>query len=144
MKPQSYSTHRRLVPTYHFFIFFLVIAVFIGSIINAVKSVQAGTGMYSATLILVIALVMVFNFFFIRLFSLKAQDRAIRAEENFRHYLLTGKPLPSALRVGQIVALRFASDAEFPPLAEKAVRENLKGDDIKKQVKDWRPDHYRI
>lgn len=143
MKAQNYENHRRLIPTYHLFISALLIAAFIGSAINLVKSIQVGTGIYSASLIFVIALVMIFNFFFIRLFALRAQDRAIRAEENLRHFVLTGKLLPSGLHVSQIVALRFASDEELPALAQKAVNENLKNDDIKRQVKNWRPDHHR-
>ena len=76
--------------------------------------------------------------------AFQAQDRAIRAEENFRHYLLTGKPLDSRLRVSQIVALRFASDAEFPGLAVKAADEKLKNEDIKKLIQNWRADHHRV
>jgi hypothetical protein len=77
------------------------------------------------------------------MFALKAQDRAIRAEENFRHYLLTGKPLDSKLTIRQIIGLRFASDEEFPSLAQKAAEEGMSEDDIKKAVKNWRGDYYR-
>jgi hypothetical protein len=83
-------------------------------------------------------------FWFARVFALKAQDRAIRAEENFRHYILTGKPLPAQLRLGQIIALRFASDAEFPALVQKAVAEKLRSNDIKKMIVNWRADHHRV
>ena len=83
-------------------------------------------------------------FFFARGFALKAQDRAIRAEENFRHFILTGKPLDNRLRMGQIIALRFAGDAEFPSLAQKAAAENIKGDDIKKAIQTWRADNHRV
>ena len=60
-----------------------------------------------------------------RFFALKAQDRAIRSEENLRHYILTGKKLPNELTVSQIIALRFASDEELPNLAEKASKEKI-------------------
>ena len=82
--------------------------------------------------------------FFARVFPLKAQDRAIRAEEKLRHYTLTGKPLDPRLTMQQIVGLRFASDAEFPELARKAAEENLSLDAIKRAVKSWRPDHDRL
>jgi hypothetical protein len=82
-------------------------------------------------------------FWYSRGFALRAQDRAIRAEENFRHYILTGKPLDSRLRMGQIIALRFASDAELPDLAKKAVEENMRSKEIKASIKNWRPDHHR-
>ena len=81
---------------------------------------------------------------FTRTFALKAQDRAIRAEENLRHYVLTGKLLPSSLTVGQVVALRFAPDAEFPALVEKAVANNLSGKEIKQSIQNWKADFYRV
>jgi hypothetical protein len=79
-----------------------------------------------------------------RLFSLKAQDRAIRAEENLRHYVMTGKLLNPKLTVRQIIGLRFASDQEFVELAGRAVEENLTEVAIKKAVKNWRADTYRV
>ena len=83
-------------------------------------------------------------FFFARLFPLKAQDRAIRAEEQLRHYVMTGKLLDARLTVRQIVALRFASDGEFVTLAQRAVDQGLSEDAIKKEVKHWRADTYRV
>ena len=82
--------------------------------------------------------------YFTRAFALKAQDRAIKAEENFRHYLLTGKTLNSKLTMRQIIGLRFASDEEYVELAERAVKENLSEKDIKKSIKNWKPDLYRV
>jgi hypothetical protein len=82
--------------------------------------------------------------FFARTFALKAQDRAIRAEENLRHYVLTGKLLDRRLSVGQIVGLRFASDEEFPALAQKAAESGLAQKEIKRSVKNWRADHDRL
>ena len=89
-------------------------------------------------------MILVMLFAFARTFALKAQDRAIRAEENLRHYVLTGKLLPSSLRVGQIVALRFAPDAEFPALVEKAATNNLSGKEIKQSIQNWKADFYRV
>ena len=79
-----------------------------------------------------------------RAFALRAQDRAIKVEENFRHYLLTGKSLSNELSVRQIIGLRFASDDEFPALANKAVTENLSEKEIKKAIKNWKADTYRV
>jgi hypothetical protein len=75
---------------------------------------------------------------------LRAQDRAIRAEENFRHFRLTGKPFDYRLRLHQVIALRFAVDEEMPALAKKAVEENLTAKQIKQEIKNWRPDHHRV
>ena len=82
--------------------------------------------------------------FYLRIFALKAQDRAIRAEEDFRHYLLYGESLPEGLSVRQIVGLRFAADEEFGALAKKAAVERLSENAIKKSIKDWRADTYRV
>jgi hypothetical protein len=141
---QNYSNHRQMVPWFHYFTFFAVIAILIGSFVNLYESAKAGIGLYSASLIAAIAVVLVFFFFFMRIFSLKAQDRAIRAEENLRHYVLTGKLLDKELHTRQIVALRFASDEEFPVLARQAALEKLKADQIKRNIKVWKADHYRV
>ncbi len=82
--------------------------------------------------------------YFARAFALKANDRAIRAEENLRHFVLTGKGLPTGLRLGQIVALRFASDNELVTLAEKASAENLSGNAIKALIQNWKADYERV
>jgi hypothetical protein len=60
-----------------------------------------------------------------------------------RHFVMTGKLLDPRLRMGQIVALRFASDGEFVALAQKAAQDNVKPADIKLAVKNWRADEYR-
>ena len=79
-----------------------------------------------------------------RVFPLKAQDRAIRAEEALRYFILTGKPLDKRLTIGQITALRFASDEEFLPLVDRSLAENLSSKDIKQAIKNWRPDYHRV
>jgi hypothetical protein len=100
--------------------------------------------LYSASLITVMLIAMFLLFYLCRTFPLKAQDRAIRAEENLRHYILTGKLPDSRLTVRQIVGLRFASDEELPALAQRAADEGLSEDEIKKAVKNWRADIYRV
>lgn len=82
--------------------------------------------------------------YLLRSFALKAQDRAIRAEENLRHFVLTNKLLSSSLSVSQIVALRFASDDEFVALANRAAAEKLSNKEIKEAIKNWRADYYRV
>jgi hypothetical protein len=75
---------------------------------------------------------------------LKAQDRAIRGEENLRHFVLTGKRLDPRLTIRQIIALRFAPDDEFVALAKAAADKNLAADAIKQAVENWRADTYRV
>jgi hypothetical protein len=142
MKNQNYSNHARLVPAYHFIALLGSLILVIGSIVNLVNT--SHEGLYSASLITFGSIILLFTTFYARVFSLKAQDRAIRAEENFRHYLLTKEPLPNELTIRQVIGLRFASDEEFPNLVKKAVKEKMTEKDIKKSVKTWRPDSYRV
>jgi len=140
---QNFKNHARMVPGYHYVLGTLLLAGLGGSIVNLCRSGYTEAH-YSAALICLLFLIAVFLTAFTRSFSLKAQDRAIRAEENFRHYVLTGKALPSALNIRQIVGLRFASDAEFPKLAEKAAKEGLSEKAIKLEIKNWKADTYRV
>jgi hypothetical protein len=142
MKNQNYSNHRKFVPAFHFFTLLGIVILLIGAIINLVNS--SHDNFYSASLIVFSSLLLAFTAFYARVFSLKAQDRAIRAEENFRHYLLTQKALPGELNIRQIIGLRFASDEEFPALVEKAVHEKMTEDQIKKSIKNWKGDYYRV
>ncbi|MBL7732732.1 MAG: hypothetical protein JNM88_16260 [Chitinophagaceae bacterium] len=143
MADQNVKNHVRFVPLYHGVAFLLILTGLIGSIINLLNNHGAGNH-YSAALLVVVFLVFLLIFWYARSFALKAQDRAIRAEENFRHFVLTGKPLDKQLRLGQIIALRFASDEEFPALAKKAVDEKMSPKDIKLAVKNWRADYHRV
>jgi hypothetical protein len=99
---------------------------------------------YPASLFLLTTFIFLVLVWYTRQFPLKAQDRAIRAEENLRHYVLTGKLLPAELRMGQIIALRFAPDEEFLLLIDRAIKEGLSQKEIKMAIKNWKPDYYRV
>ena len=142
MKNQDYSNHSRFVPAYHFIALLGSLILVIGSVVNLVNT--SHEGLYSASLITFASVILLFTAFYARVFSLKAQDRAIRAEENFRHYLLTKEALPNELTIRQIIGLRFASDEEFPILVKKAVKEKMTEKEIKKSIKTWRADYYRV
>jgi hypothetical protein len=58
--------------------------------------------------------------------------------------VLTGKLLDGRLTVRQVVGLRFASDEEFPELSRKAAESGASEDDIKKSIRNWRADLYRV
>lgn len=141
MKQQSYKDHYRYIPLFHFFTYAAVIAIFIGSIVYLFKAPKGNALL--ASLLVVIAFVLGSLVWYSRAFALRAQDRAIRAEENFRHFVLTGRPFDKRLRMRQIIALRFASDEELPALAQKAADENLNSGAIKRAIKSWRADHHR-
>ena len=143
MAEQNYQNHTQR-PTGFLALALVMFVCFIGAGVNLYQSLGDHQRIYSASLILVLIVCVFFTAGYARTFALKAQDRAIRAEENFRHYVLTGKPLDSRLSIRQIIALRFAPDAEFPDLAQRAAGGSLSPDDIKRAVKNWRPDTYRV
>jgi len=144
MEEQSYAKHAKFVPMFHGLLFGLILLSFIGSLVNLWQSMGDHERLYNASLIAVMSLAMLMLFFFARLFATGVQDRAIRAEENLRHFAMTGKLLDPRLKIKQIVGLRFASDAEFVALARRAAEEGMSMDAIKKSVKNWRADHDRI
>ena len=76
----------------------------------------------------------------------RLQDRIIRLEMRLRGAnLLTPDQQRqlASLRIKQIVALRFASDVELPALVERAAREQLPPDSIKRAITTWVPDYDR-
>ena len=144
MAVQNLRNHRRYVPGFHFLTATLCVVVFIASIFNLIHNWYDPDNHLSAAIIFFITIILSLFFWFIRSFALKAQDRAIRAEESLRHYLLTGKPIDARLRIGQIIALRFASDEELVTLSKRAVEESLRAEDIKKAIRNWKEDNYRV
>jgi len=143
MKDQHYKNHFRVVPMFHLVTGLAIIAAIVGSFVNLYESRNNHDNLYSASLICLITLILASFFVFIRQFPLKAQDRAIRAEESLRHFVLTGKLPDHRLSISQIIALRFASDEELPELSKQAAAENLSSSAIKKSIKAWRADHHR-
>jgi hypothetical protein len=144
MNEQNYTNHRRIVKMYHFVTFGIIGLLLISSVYYTISAATEHASLKPGLFLFLISFVLLQIFFFARLFALKAQDRAIRAEENFRHYLLTDKPLDARITIRQIIGLRFASDEEFPELAKKAAETGIKEDDIKKAIKNWRADNYRV
>ncbi|MDX8365878.1 DUF6526 family protein [Cytobacillus sp. IB215665] len=143
MKEQNFKNHTRYHVPYHFIGLPIILAAFIGAIVNLVFAFSDGESVWPATLLLVGVVGLVITFILVREYILKLQDRVIRTEENLRAYVLTGRLLDSNLTIDQIIALRFASDEEFPTLCEKAVKENLKRNQIKKDIVNWRGDYFR-
>ena len=130
--PQSYAHHTRWDPLFHFFAHFLH---------------SDFRDNFHAFLLIVLAAALLVTVFEIRLYSLKVQDRVIRLEERLRLTQLLSEPLRSRipeLTISQLVALRFASDAEVPKLVDRALKEKLSRADIKKSIQTWRPDDWRV
>ena len=141
---QNYKNHLRLNPAHHFVLLPIVLTLFIWSIVYLFQSQNPLVNK-------VIFLLFSFGFLILamitRVYALKNQDRIIRLEMRQRYFELTGKSFnekEKLLRLGQIIALRFASNEELLPLIEKSIIENLTKKEIKLAVKDWQADTHRI
>ena len=98
-------------------------------------------------LLIVLAVAMIVLALKVRLYTLKVQDRVIRLEERLRLAVLLPEPLRSRsldLTEDQLIAIRFAPDAELPLIVEAALKEKLPRKEIKKLIKNWRPDYWRV
>jgi len=144
MPDQSFKNHGRYVPLYHFFLLAILVLCIGGAAWNLFKSFTHHSGRLVAAIIFGLSYAALLIAWYARSFALTAQDRAIRAEENLRHFALTGKVLDKRLRMSQIIALRFADDDEYSSLTEKVIKENLSSADIKKAIQQWRADHHRV
>jgi len=138
---QSYANHRRIDPAYHWVAFGLWILLLVTACMHAYHHIP---GSKTMIVLLVFLFILMFK---IRLYALRVQDRVIRLEETLRMKAI----LPAEqqadiarLRPGQFVALRFAADAELSERVAEALRENLKGEEIKKRIQTWRPDEFRV
>ena len=139
---QNFKNHRRTVPAFHLValpIFFL----------NAIWAIVRVIRHFSAenTLSLLVAIALVIAFTYARLFALTVQDRVIRLEMRLRLREFLPDDLQDRIpefTAGQLIALRFAGDAELPGLARKVLDEKLTNRTaIKKMVQNWQPDTLR-
>jgi hypothetical protein len=141
-KPQTFANHTRFDPLFHFVALpILAFAVMVG-IVHFIWRPSIHTGSF-----FVLSVAAAIALLKTRTYALKVQDRVIRLEERLRLSTLLPEPLRSRipeLTVGQLVALRFASDAEVPKLADRTLTENLSPVDIKKAIQNWRPDYWRV
>lgn len=142
MQEQNFKNHPQMVPGYHYLTFGAIVALLGGSINYLLRATPENK--YIASLLVLTAIIFVLIAWYARTFALKAQDRAIRAEEGLRYYIMTGKAMPTTLRMGQIIALRFASDEEYLALLDRAIKENLGGKAIKMAVQNWKADYHRV
>ncbi|WP_129715670.1 DUF6526 family protein [Pedobacter sp. SYP-B3415] len=134
---QNYKNHRRFSPPFHF----VLVPVSLIAMIISIAGGWEDIGLkWMYTLIFFLILLAAYC---LRTFALKVQDRAIRAEENLRYFMLTGERLPETLKLGQVLALRFSADEELPALTKRAITENLSANKIKQAVTHWREDKLR-
>ncbi|HEY7334190.1 MAG TPA: DUF6526 family protein [Bryobacteraceae bacterium] len=142
MAEQSLKNHLRLDPLYHFFLSPLAIFFVVESIVRIARNPDWDSVVHLlATIFAFVAL------FKLRVYPLKVQDRVIRLEERLRLKDLLPPAQQSRipeLTESQLIALRFASDAELPDLADKALDAKSSGKHIKQSIRNWRPDHWRV
>ena len=143
MAQQNFANHVRMVPGFHYFVMPVIALNFGWSIYRwkvAGFSLDAFISVLTAAALLMLM-------FYARTFALKVQDRVIRLEERMRLEKLLPddlKPRIGEFTSGQLVAMRFACDAEIPGLARRVLVENIKGGKaIKQMVQTWRPDYLR-
>ena len=137
--PQTYQTHRHR-PTLSSVaaLFALVgLAIVVVSLVRAPSLAGVGDLCLAVTALVLVAIS--------RIYVVRLQDRIIRLEMRLR---LAGLLPQRAADVGrltvrQLVALRFASDAEQPELMDRALAEKLTADQIKQAIRDWQPDYHR-
>jgi hypothetical protein len=140
--PQTLANHVRLDPPYHYF----VLPVFAITWVISVVFLARHPG-FLHFWILVFNTALIVAVIRCRQYALKVQDRVIRLEERLRLAALLPdslRPQIAKLNEGQLIALRFASDEEIPALVERTLSANLAKADIKKAVKNWRPDYWRV
>ena len=144
MIEQNFKNHRKFVTGYHFVSYFLMFVLLILSLIKLVNSIKNQTELLTGISLVIVSILLILAFYYLRAFALKAQDRTIVLEENIRNYMKKGKFLDKRLSISQIIALRFASDEEYDELSQKAIDKKLSGNEIKSEIMHWKPDHYRL
>jgi len=148
---QDFANHAKLVPAFHFFVIPVLLVNLVSSVGLLYGAARHGSGalsLFHAILNVILAVALIVLAFLARLFALGVQDRVIRLEERLRMQQLLPEglqPLINEFTINQLVALRFASDAELPELAEKVLRDNLNSRRaIKQMIRNWRADNQRV
>jgi len=143
--PQTFKNHTRWDPPFHFFVGPMLLLNFIFSIYITIHDWPRYAHTHLWWILMSIVLfVMAGN---LRSAALRAQNRIIRLEERLRLAALlpaTDRPHIDELSIKQLIALRFASDAELPALVHKTLTQNLEPKAIKESITNWRPDYDRV
>ena len=140
---QSYANHTRWQPPFHFFVMPVMLINFVWAIVEFVNTLAWHQGWW-----IVVSLALVVLAFLVRINALKVQDRLIRLEERLRYQQLLPADLAEqcgSLAIGPIIALRFASDEELESLVREVLGGRLtKSAEIKRAIKNWRGDTFRV
>jgi Family of unknown function (DUF6526) len=140
--PQTRANHAKFDPPFHFVLAPALLFLFIWAIVNAVHHPNSEAFILAGLVFVVLLLALK-----TRVYALKVQDRVIRLEERLRMASLVpaaGQARLGELTESQLIALRFASDAELPALASRALTESLNAKAIKLAIQNWRGDYFRV
>ena len=145
MKTQNYSNHKRYYVPHHF-IFLPILAGL--QILGVWKYFNDKENTLIWLLFSVIIFLIIYLTVMVRQhYALENQNRIIRLEFQQRYFEIFGErsdQVIKQLRFSQIAALRFAYDEEFKAILAQALNKDISGDEIKKSIKNWRPDYYRV
>jgi hypothetical protein len=145
MKKQDYKNHIRFYTPHHF-VFYPLLLILLGVSVYFIFGREKESllwGFISVLLLLFFGLAFMLR----QHYALLLQDRIIRLELQYRYFAITNERLElleGRLSDSQLFALRFAPDEELPVLVKKALDENLSGNQIKKSIRNWKPDHHRV
>lgn len=145
MKKQNYHNHRKFYTPHHFIYLPLVLFLQGFGVFKIFND-------FNNHLLWILFSIVIFLILFLAVmvrqhYALGLQNRLVRLEFKQRYYEIfnvRSDKVEEKLKFSQIAALRFAYDDEFKILLEKALKENLSGDEIKKSIQNWRADDHRI
>jgi len=144
-RPQSFQHHTRRFPPFHFVLMPILVFNLIFSIYTTIRLYPVHRYLFHWWIVMSFALILLA--LLSRMQAVRAQDRIIRLEERLRlASLLPANELPHIheFTTAQLIALRFASDAELPALAHRTLTQNLDPKTIKEAIVTWRADDLRI
>ena len=141
--PQTHANHARFVPLFHFVLFGVLVLNLLYRLYVVVRYFHWG-----AVIDVLLGAALVLFAFAVRTFDARLQDRIIRLEMRLRLARLLPaelQPRIAELSPAQLIALRFASDAEVPGLVAEVLAGRLtKGSEIKQRIQTWEPDYFRV
>jgi len=141
-QPQTYKNHARILPMYHYGVLGILTAYFTWTIYRALQNASG-----DAIMNVLLAIGLLLLAFSARVMALTVQNRVIRLEMRLRlREVLPPDLQPRAAQLGvrQLVALRFASDAELAELVRETLEGRLKTNkEIKMRIRDWQADYLR-
>ena len=145
MKKQNYQNHKRYYTPHHF----ILLPILAGLIFIGARKAYTDKEHSLPWLLFTIAIACILYLAVMlrQHYALGNQNRIVRLEFKLRYFELFSKrsePIERQLSFSQIAALRFANDEEFVVLLSKALQEGMKGNEIKKSIKDWQADNERV